>query len=149
MNCVEVNQLGCTPFFALFGRDPVGLAELSWPDLEHLDVDGNDFITGLADKLRTIWGNLKTESDRSKANTAARANQARQEVTPEPLKAGDYVWVEYGDTNHSHRLGKAGLKRRRRFKVIQHYPERGYVQIDPDGVRIDDKVPTGTLSAHR
>ena len=52
LNCVEVNQLGCTPFFALFGRDPVGLAELSWPDLEHLDVDGNDFITGLADKLR-------------------------------------------------------------------------------------------------
>ena len=57
-----------------------------------------------------------------------------------PLKPGDYVFVEYGDDAHSRRLGKAGLPRRRRFKVLEYHPERFYVKIDTDGLQIQDKI---------
>jgi hypothetical protein len=56
------------------------------------------------------------------------------------------VYVEYGDDAHSKRLGKAGLPRRRRFKVLEYLPERGYVRIDTDGLRLLDKVSLHKVS---
>lgn len=50
------------------------------------------------------------------------------------------MFVEHGDADHSKRLGKAGLPRRRRFKVLECHPDRGYVRIDPDGLNVIDKV---------
>ena len=123
LNCNEVNHLGCTPFYAVFGRDAVGISELSLDNVPRLDTDGSDFVHDLAGKLRTIWANLKDESDRSKREIAAKINAKRGNQPSIPLQAGDYVWVEYGDSNHNRRLGKAGLPRRRRFKVVEYRPE--------------------------
>ncbi|NCG05890.1 MAG: DDE-type integrase/transposase/recombinase, partial [Gammaproteobacteria bacterium] len=145
LNCVEVNHMGCSPFYALFGRDPVGLAELAWPDIERLDVDGNDFVSSLASRLREIWTNLKNDTDARKRELSAKANDAQSKTDPTPLVPGDYIWVEYGDDGHSRRLGKAGLPRRRRFKVLEYHPDRGYVKIDTDGLRIIDKVSVGRI----
>ena len=66
INTTETNHLGMTPFFALFGRDAVGLAELEWPDIERLDVDGDAFVSNLASDIRKIWGDLKETSDARK-----------------------------------------------------------------------------------
>ena len=146
LNTVEVNELGETPFYSVFGRDAVGIAELAWPDLQKLDVDGSDFVRSLAALLREIWSNLKQASDEKKRKDMVKANEQRSKAEPEPLQVGDYVWVEYGDDQHSRRLGKAGLPRRRRFKVIGYYPERGYVEIDTDGLRILNKVSLSRVS---
>ena len=140
INCTETNHLGVTPFYALFGRDPVGLAELEWPDLQRLDSDGDTFVTDLATRIRAIWSDLKATSDAVKRAAAERANAQFKEKFKRPLKPGDYVFVEHGDQDHSKRLGKAGLPRRRRFKVVEYHPDRGYVKIDPDGLNLLDKV---------
>ena len=136
---------GVSPFFALFGRDPVGLAELDWPDLERLDTDGDTFVSSLAGEIRKIWTEIKEASDASKRAAAVLANRNQPKVT-KPLQPGDYVFVEYGDDKHSKRLGKAGLPRRRRFKVLKYNPERGYVRIDTDGLRLLDKVSLNKVS---
>ena len=144
-NCSEHPSTGVSPFFALFGRDPVGLAELDWPDLERLDTDGDTFVSSLAGEIRKIWTEIKEASDASKRAAAVLANKNQPKVI-KPLQPGDYVFVEYGDDKHSKRLGKAGLPRRRRFKVLEYNPERGYVRIDTDGLRLLDKVSLNKVS---
>ena len=140
INCTETNHLGMTPFHALFGRDPVGLAELEWPDLQRLDTDGDTFVSDLAARIRSIWSDLKATSDEVKRQAAERANAEHKQRHKRPLRPGDYVFVEHGDQEHSKRLGKAGLPRRRRFKVLEYHPDRGYVKIDTDGYNLIDKV---------
>ena len=145
LNATPIAALGATPFFALFGRDPVGIAELEWPELQRLDVDGDEFVKSLASNIRTIWSDLKEASDKFKTNAVTKANEKRHS-SDKPLKPGDYVFVEYGDDEHSKRLGKAGLPRRRRFQVLEYWPERGYVKIDTDGLRLKDKVSLSRIT---
>ena len=146
INCTETNHLGMSPFFAVFGRDPVGLAELEWPEIQRLDTDGDTFVRTLADNIRTIWSTLKATSDDAKRRAAEKLNLARNESAQKPLKPGDFVFVEHGDEMHSKRMGKAGLPRRRRFRVLESHPDRGYVRIDTDGVNIMDKVSLGRVT---
>ena len=146
LNCTETAHLGMSPYFALFGRDPVGVAELEWPELQRLDVDGDGFVKDLATQLRSIWSALKATSDEVKRQAAERANKQRAGQPLRPLKPGDFVYVEHGDEEHSKRLGKAGLPRRRRFKLLEYHPDRGYVKIDTDGLNLIDKVSLGRIS---
>jgi len=146
INCTAVNAFGMTPFYTLFGRDPVGLAELEWPDLQRLDVDGSTFVSELATNIRKLWSDIKSDSDEYKRLAVERANRERK-TEPRPVKPGDFVFVEYGDDDHSKRMGKAGLPGRRRFKVLEYWPERGYVKIDTDGhTRLQDKVSLHRVS---
>ena len=101
----------------------------------------------MAANLRQLWSDLREASDTHKRQAVELANRSRntnREV--KPLKPGDYVFVEYGDDEHSKRLGKAGLPRRRRFKVLEYHPDRFYVKIDTDGLRLNDKISLHRIS---
>jgi hypothetical protein len=148
MNAADHPAIGVSPFYALFGREPVGPAELEWPDLQRLDVDGDEFIKSLGANLRKLWSDIKEASDVYKRQAVELANRKRavNDNGQKPILPGDYVFVEYGDDDHSKRLGKAGLPRRRRFKVLEYHPDRFYVKIDTDGLRLNDKVSLHRIS---
>ena len=52
LNCTVHSGTLQSPFFALFGRKPICIPELEDTQLRRTDVDGEEFVTSLAGRLR-------------------------------------------------------------------------------------------------
>jgi hypothetical protein len=62
LNCTVHSGTLQSPFFALFGRRPICIPELEDTQLRRTDVDGEEFVTSLAERLRLAWEAIRTVS---------------------------------------------------------------------------------------
>lgn len=139
LNSVVHTSTGVSPYFALFGRDPVSMAEMEFPELEFTETTGESFVADRVHTMKTIWEMVREASDDIKQKRAMQQN-ARSRVTAEPLAslvAGDHVWLKYGDDRHVQRLRHAGQPWKRRYKVVDINRDKGYVEIDPGNTTVN------------
>ena len=147
LNTKEHTSVGKSPFELLFGRQAVGPAELEWPELQRLDSgSGDEFVEGLAQNLRTLWDTAHEHAQLKKRQAASLVDQRVTVADVKPLMAGDWVYLEYGDDQHVKALGKHGMPRRRRFRVLEYYPQFGSVRLDTEGLQIEPTVSVRKIS---
>ena len=80
LNSVIHTSTGVSPYFALFGRDPVSMAEMEFPELEFTETTGDSFVADRAHTMKTIWEMVREASDDIKQKRAMQQN-ARSRVT--------------------------------------------------------------------
>ena len=104
---------GMSPFAALFGYEPFGLAELENPELLPADGEGEEFLVGVRARMLRIHHHLRILSDRIKeANVDAKNERIKgrltQHSTGGDISPGDFVWIQYGDKEKANYLRKYG-----------------------------------------
>ena len=156
LNCTVHSGTLQSPFFALFGRRPICIPELEDTQLRRTDVDGEEFVTSLAGRLRLAWEAIRTVSYEIKKAGIDRASAGKHRWAPlatttsvNGIEVGDRVMVRHGDAENASRQRKHGQPAMRTFRVVRVIPEAGAIEIDTRktgmrpviSVRHAEKVP--------
>ena len=146
LNCHVHTLSGVSPYFAVFGRQP-----LTVPDLEvlphlRLDYDGSSFVTSLSDRLRNAWDSVCDYSQQLKHDAIVRNSKNRihwNGAGPDGslgIQVGDRVLLRHGDPLRASQRKRHGYPALRTFRVVRLIPERNAVEIDPANTTIRKEV---------
>ena len=111
-------------FSAVFGREPVSIAELENPVSSPAREPGSVFLESLRERIREISAQLQKTSDEKKMKSKLQAEAHRYKKGEQTIQEGDMVWLVYRNREYARRLLKAGGQPwKHPYKVIavSHY----------------------------
>ena len=137
LNCSVHSGTFMSPFFALFGRHPIGIPELEEPSLNVNTTSGHEFVTSLSHRMHAAWAEARRASRELKLEHIEKNEQYRQRwasraspLNLNGISVGDRVLVRHGDQQNAARLRKHGEAALRSFRVVRLIPEAQAIEID-------------------
>ena len=138
LNCSVHSGTFMSPFFAVFGRHPIGIPELEEPSLNSQSTSGSEFVTSLSQRMHGAWAEVRRVSRELKLEHIERNEKYRQRwasraapLNLHGISVGDRVLVRHGDHQNASRLRKHGEPALRSFRVVRLIPESNALEIDP------------------
>ena len=144
LNADVHSGIGVSPYVAVFGREPVGLAQLEDPSLYPETSDGDGFLHELRARLVASNATLRAHSDALK-EAHAREQNARRLALKNPARHGileasrpddpKYAWLLHGSKEQAAYLAKHGhgLPWKHKYKVLELRPHAVRLEVPTDG----------------
>jgi hypothetical protein len=144
LNCTTHSTTGVSPHRALFGYDPLDIAQLENPSLFPELGDGDEYLKTVRSRLITLHDSLRRHSDAIKKARADEAN-ARQLARVQSSKFGTiqastpgnpkYVWILHGSVQDAAKIRKSGhgTPWKYKYKVIEVRPHSVRLEVPTDG----------------
>ena len=148
LNCVTHSGTGVSPFFALFGREPIMIPELEDPTGYRATYAGPEFLRNLVTELRRAWDTVRDSSEAVRASVIKRNEKSRRGWLDSDdqgsgcagIHVGDWVLLKHGSDSHAKIRRKHGYPAYRRFRVVRVIPEARALELDVRGLNIHPVV---------
>ena len=147
LNCAKHASTQLSPFFALFGREPIMIPELEDPSGYRVTYSGPEFMRNHITELRRAWDAVRDASEEVRASVIKRGERSRVHWDSSSDKdgcagihVGDWVLLKHGSDAHAKIRRKYGYPAYRRFRVVRIIPEASAVELDVRGLTIQPVV---------
>ena len=147
LNCSTHSSTEASPFYSLFGREPIMIPELEDPSGYRATYSGPDFLRNAVERFRTAWDAIRSSSDALRTSVIKRGERSRQHWDRSTnqdgcagIHVGDWVLLKHGSDAHAKIRRKHGYPAYRRFRVTRIIPEAHALELDIRNLNIHPVV---------
>ena len=147
LNCTKHSSTDHSPFYTLYGREPVLIPEMEDPSGYRVTYSGPEFLRNLVHELRRAWDTVRNASEEIRTSVIKRGERSRAHWDSSSaqdgcagIHVGDWVLLKHGSDAHAKIRRKHGYPAYRRFRVVRIIPEAAAVELDVRGLTIQPVV---------